>query len=133
MITAIDTSVLLDMALLDPVHASASRDALAAAYERGGLVICEVVYAELAPAYREREELDDLLRAVGIALEPVGEKGAWEAGKRWEVYRRSRGPRTRTLSDFLIGAHALTNGYRLLTRDRGFYRKYFEGVVVVEP
>ena len=40
-------------------------------------------------------------------------------------YRRSGGPRERIISDFLIGAHAAAEADTFLTRDRGFYAKYF--------
>jgi predicted nucleic acid-binding protein len=34
------------------------------------------------------------------------------------------------LADFLIGAHALENGYKLLTLDGGLYRRAFPGLQV---
>ncbi len=50
MITAVDTSILLDIFLPDPVHGEHSLNALEAAYGQGALVVCGVVYAELRKA-----------------------------------------------------------------------------------
>jgi hypothetical protein len=36
-------------------------------------------------------------------------------------------------SSFLIGAHAQLQAQRLLTRDAGFYRDYFDGLEVLDP
>jgi len=56
----------------------------------------------------------------------------YSAGLAHAAYRKAGGKRERVLADFLIGAHALHEANRLLTRDRGFYRKYFSGLKVLE-
>jgi predicted nucleic acid-binding protein len=43
------------------------------------------------------------------------------------------GTRERVIADFLIGAHAMAKADRLLTRDRGFYRRYFKDLTVLDP
>jgi hypothetical protein len=47
------------------------------------------------------------------------------------AYRKAGGKRDRILADFLIGAHALHEADRLLTRDRGFYRLHFANLVIL--
>ena len=51
----------------------------------------------------------------------------------WGEHHRQGGRRDRVVADFLIGVHASTEADRLLTRDRGFYRKYFAGLNVLAP
>ena len=125
MITAVDTSVLLDLFLSQsPFHAQ-SRDRLAAAYSAGAIVICDIVYAELVPRFGDRRDLDTALREINVGPSPIDTAIAHEAGLRWGQYRQAGGSRTRILSDFLIGAHALAVADVFLTRDRGFYETYF--------
>ena len=58
---------------------------------------------------------------------------AWAAGRAWVEYRRGGGKRTRVGADMLIGAHALHHADELLTRDRGYYRRYFPSLQVRSP
>ena len=125
MITAVDTSVLLDVFLPDDRHGEESRQRLRLAYDAGAIIICDIVYAELAPAFPNRDALDRALSTVNVACSPVDSGIAYEAGRRWQRYRAAGGSRTRILPDFLIGAHALAIAETFLTRDRGFYRTYF--------
>ncbi len=133
MITAVDTNVLLDVFLPAAAHHVQSREALSVAHDAGGIIICDIVYAELAPAFSSREALDEALRGIDVTLSPVDASIAWEGGRRWMRYRRAGGPRQRILADFLIGAHALATADRFLTRDQGFYATYFSDLDKPSP
>ena len=125
MITAVDTNVLLDVLLFDQFHEPQSEAQLRDAYDRGAVLVCDIVYAELVPAFPDRNVLDGALAAIGAQLSPIDTAIAWEAGMRWRRYREAGGPRQRIMTDFLIGAHALAAADAFLTRDQGFYRTYF--------
>ena len=124
MITAVDTDVLLDVLGPDDEHGPRSRKWLTAAYDAGAIVICDLVYAEVVPAFADKASLEEALREIGATLSPIDSSIAYEAGLRWKRYRAAGGPRIRIITDFLIGAHALATADRFLTRDRGFFSSY---------
>ena len=93
--------------------------------EQGAILICNVVYAELAHGFGSRAALNDTLGRLALTVSPIDNDAAYEAGVRWSQYRRAGGPRNRILADFLIGAHALLTADLFLTRDDGFYQTYF--------
>ena len=125
MISYVDTNILLDVFADYQVFANQSQALLDRAYEDGLLIICGLVYAELAPRFESKAKLDLALRAAHIEIEEPGLDVAYLAGKKWAEYRSSGGTRGRVLPDFIIGAHALLRADCLLTRDRGFYATYF--------
>ena len=130
MITAVDTSVLLEVLADDPAHAEQSEALLTRAYQQGSLIICPVVYAELAPNARDRRQLDGWLHRGGIRTVALTAEHGYAAGVAHAAHRKAGGERGRILANFLIGAHALHEANRLLTRDRGFYREYFSGLEI---
>jgi predicted nucleic acid-binding protein len=138
MTTAVDSNVFVALWDRDNTLNSLARSALDAALSRGGLVIAAPVYAELL-AFPSRTEvmLDLFFNDTGIAVEWNLEESDWRAaGRAFQNYARRRrkqndsGPR-RILADFLIGAHALRRGYRLLTLDDRLYRIAFPRLTVV--
>ena len=125
MITAVDTNVLLDVFLPDDQFGPKSGEWLRDAYDAGALLVCDIVYAELAPVFRDRRALDRALRTINATVSPINSAIAYDAGRRWMGYRQAGGPRKRIITDFLIGAHAVAVAETFLTRDRGFYGTYF--------
>ena len=130
--TSIDTNILAALWNVDEAQNLAVKKALLASQASGKLVICGAVYAELlASPARNEEFLDDFCAKASIAVEwELGERVWREAGNAYQKYAERRrkqgtnGPR-RILADFLIGAHALVSGYRLLTLDGRMYRASF--------
>jgi hypothetical protein len=132
-ITAVDTCVLLDFLNYDPEFGTASREALRSCGAQGPLVACDVVWAEIAGCFPSVSACRDTLQEVGIEFSPLQPEAAFEAGLAWKAYRQRGGARIRVAADFLIGAHALFQADRLLTRDCGFYRSCFRRLSVVDP
>ena len=131
MITALDTSVLLDVLVNDPKHADRSEALLFQVYQQGSLIISLAV----SPSWCRRLEI------VTNSMAGCGRSAfkscrftvdhAYTSGVAHVAYRQAGGKRQRILADFLIGAHAFHEADRLLTRDRGFYRRYFSGLTIL--
>ncbi|MBV8450916.1 MAG: type II toxin-antitoxin system VapC family toxin [Deltaproteobacteria bacterium] len=133
MITAVDTNVLLDIFGADPKFGEVSAEAVRQCLSEGALIGCEAVWAETATAFRSSEKFRRAMADLGVTFEPLSEAAAVKAAEAWRRYRARGGRRIRIVSDFLIGAHAISAADRLLTRDRGFYRRYFTGLKVLDP
>lgn len=132
MITAVDTCILIDVFQGTGEHALPSAETLSRARQEGPLIICELVYAELAAFAEEQAVLDGLLAELEIQVVELGRDAAFAAGLMFAQYRRSGGQRRAIVADFVIAAHARQHAQRLLTRDRGFAREWFGEVEVVE-
>jgi predicted nucleic acid-binding protein len=132
-ITAVDTSVLLDVFGADPTFGLRSKKAVHACLAEGRLVACEVVWTEAASFFPSADAAQDAMDRLGIEFSPIGLNTALAAGAAWKAYRSRGGRRDRVAADFLIGAHAFAQAERLLTRDRGFYRAYFSRLRILDP
>lgn len=122
--TALDSSVLLCI-FNDEPGAGSWVDALITARREGQLVLCEIVYAEIAPAFSSQSRLKSALDTLGASLDPILPDAAWLAGENFRAYRQAGGPRRHLIPDFLIAAHAQVQADRMAAVDRGYFRSYF--------
>jgi predicted nucleic acid-binding protein len=132
-ITAVDTSVLLDVFGDDPQFGRRSADALRRCIAEGGLIACEVVWAETGAWFPDAKAAERALSKLRVDYSPLDSADALAAGRAWQRYRKAGGTRERVIADFLVAAHAAAKADRLLTRDRGFYRSHFRGLRVLDP
>jgi predicted nucleic acid-binding protein len=131
-ITAVDSSVLLDVLLGDAVHGAASEAALHRASTEGVLILGETVLEEIVPVL-PGAEAPRWLADWQLKFVPSSQESALLAGEMFRAYLARGGKRGRVLADFLIGAHASVHAQRLLARDRGFFRDYFKQLTVLDP
>jgi hypothetical protein len=146
--TAVDTNVFVDILINSP-RVEQSKELLRQAFIEGTIVICPLVYAELATLITDVEQLDAFLKASGAKVESFTQQALLYAGKAWGIYTNRRHRKTicptcgtqvevtcracgrelnmrqHILTDFLIGAHAQTQADQLLSHDRDFIRRYF--------
>lgn len=155
MITAIDTNIILDVLIPGEPFCQSSKALLDRYVSEGQLILCEVVYAELAAWFSSETQLKAFLMETGIRLVYSNEKALYIAGSKWATYTKKsnkalfscskcsnnfkvtcpqcstmQAKRLHVLADFLIGAHAVVQADLMLTRDLGVYRTYFKGLKI---
>jgi predicted nucleic acid-binding protein len=133
LITAVDTNVLLDVFGADAKFGEASARALRRCLVEGAIVACEVVWVEAAAAFSSAAAFEEAMKTLGVGFSSVNELTVVAAARAWRGYRTRGGKRERVVADFLIGAHAMEQCDRLLSRDRGFYRECFKGLKLLDP
>jgi len=156
MTIAIDTNILFDILLPDPNFKDSSLKLLKKYSSIDRLIISEIVFGELAVQFDKIDQVNRFLSDTNIHLILTSREGLWIASRAWKQYLINRDEKIQCghcgnrelikcktcdavitskqhiLSDFLIGGHALVEGGKLLTRDRGFYRSYFTELDVIE-
>jgi len=157
MITAVDTNIILDVLIPGEPFGESSKELLDRHSSMGKLILCEVVFAELAARFPAEEDLASFLADTRMSLVYSNEKSLYMAGSRWAEYVRKSAKnrfscgkcghafettcpqckailtkRLHVLADFLIGAHALVQADCILSRDLGVYGTYFSDLKVID-
>jgi predicted nucleic acid-binding protein len=157
MITAVDTNIILDILIPGEPFSESSKGLLDHHSLKGKLILCEIVFAELAARFPAREELVSFLDDTRMNLVYSNDKSLYMAGSRWSEYtgksvknrfscgkcghtieptcpkcRAAMTRRLHVLADFLIGAHASVYADCILSRDLGVYKTYFADLKVIE-
>jgi len=133
MISALDSSVILDVLTASPSFADASEALLRQAATTGKLIISECVLAEICPVFKGQGAVAEFLSDWEIEFVPSSRESVLLAGEHFAQHLKRGGRSGRIVVDFLIGAHAQTHADRLLARDRGYLRDYFRKLTVMAP
>lgn len=155
MTVAVDTNILFDILLPDPQYMKKSLAHLKLHSKKRHVIISETVYAELASQFHDEKSLNDFISDTDIYLVNSSPEALWYAARAWKNYTQNRGSdflcskcgksqalncsdcgasiisRQHIISDFLIGGHAMVHAGNLLTRDRGYYNRYFPELKLV--
>ena len=132
MISAVDSSILLDVLTDDVAHADSSERLLRRGSDEGRLIVSECVVAEVLPALGTAARMKEFMSDWALDFVPTSAEAALLAGETFAAYLRRGGSARRVLPDFVIGAHARVHAERLLARDRGYLRDYFRGMTVLD-
>ncbi|MFM7273046.1 MAG: type II toxin-antitoxin system VapC family toxin [Gammaproteobacteria bacterium] len=129
----VDTNVLVDVLQNDPQWAEWSIGQMRAQASLHALVINPVIYAEVSLSFSTLEALEGVVDTLGLEVREVPRPALFLAAKAYALYRRRGGSKHQVLPDFSIGAHAVVEGWPLLTRDPARFKSYFPTLEVIAP
>jgi predicted nucleic acid-binding protein len=133
---AVDTCVLIDIAVDDPAFGRRSADCLERRMQ-DGLVICPVTFVELGPVFGgDRQAQTEFLGETGIDwTQPWTPRDTDEANRLWSGFvlgRRSIGAKRRPVADVLIAGFA-SRFQGLITRNTSDFRTLCPELRLLHP
>ena len=132
----VDSCVLIDVAIDDPVFGNASAHCLQSRLHQG-LVICPITHVEIGPVFEGDRILQErFLEEAGIDwMEPWISADTVLAHELWAKYilkKRQHKMRGRPIADVLIGAFA-ARFEGLITRNAEDFRRLCPGLKLIGP
>lgn len=129
----VDSNVILDLVLNDPLWADWSSRMLHAYGQGAELYINPVIYSEVSIGFQSIEELEEVILTGGFRILEIPKEALFLAGKVFLRYRKNKGTKRAPLPDFYIGAQAAVFKMDLITRDTSRYRTYFPHLNIISP
>jgi predicted nucleic acid-binding protein len=129
----IDTCVVTDLADPESSWFEWSATTLEKLDQYHTFIINPIIYAECSVGFEKIEEVEALFTQLGFAIKPLPKEALFLAGKAFLQYKRRQGAKSNVLPDFFIGAHAVVEGYQLMTRDKGRFSTYFPKLELIIP
>lgn len=129
----VDSNVILDIFLDDPVWADWSESTSADYGVYTTLCINAIVYTEVSVGFEKTEELESALHKGGFQMLEIPKEALFLAGKAYLKNRAGSGIERSPLPDFYIGAYAAVLGLELVTRDVTRCRTYFPTLKLICP
>ncbi len=128
-----DSNIILDIVTEDPNWFQWASETLAFYADTHVFIINPIIYSEVSVGFDFIEDADAVLPPEAFRRVQIPWEAAFLAGKCFLEYRRRGGAKRSPLPDFFIGAHAVTVGIPLMTRDASRYRTYFPGLQIISP
>ena len=88
MLTSVHTNIILDVLIPGESFSESSKALLDRHSAKGELIICEIVFAELAAAFPSEEQLRAFLSDTGMKVVHSIEESLFVAGSRWAEYAK---------------------------------------------
>lgn len=128
----VDSNILIDAIEPGSPFHDWSSDRLLQAVEEGAF-IDSIVVGEIAPRFSTFADLVGVLDSFALPVRDITLDVAWRAGRAHLAWIRNGGRRGSLLPDLLIGAHAVVENARILTRDPRRFRTYFPELDLILP
>jgi predicted nucleic acid-binding protein len=132
-IILIDTCVVTDLANPESAWFEWSATTLERLDQHHTFVINPIIYTECSVGFEKIEEVEALFSQLGFVIKQIPKEALFLAGKAFLQYKRRKGLKNNVLPDFFIGAHAVVEGYQLMTRDKGRFSTYFPKLELIIP